>query len=37
MDILVARSAKLLNDDCDWRSLLDAFGYGAPPKSGDSA
>jgi DNA-binding MarR family transcriptional regulator len=37
MDILVARSAKLLNDDCDWRTLLDAFGYGAPPKSGDGA
>jgi DNA-binding MarR family transcriptional regulator len=37
MDVLVARSARLLNDDCDWRTLLVAFGYGAPSKSGDGA
>jgi DNA-binding MarR family transcriptional regulator len=33
MDILVPRSAKLLGDDCDWRSLLERFGYAAAPKS----
>jgi DNA-binding MarR family transcriptional regulator len=33
MDILVARSADLLGDDGDWRSLLDTFGYAGAVKS----
>jgi DNA-binding MarR family transcriptional regulator len=30
MKILIERSAKVLGDDCDWRTVLETYGYGAP-------
>jgi DNA-binding MarR family transcriptional regulator len=29
MEILVKRSAEILGDDCDWRIVLETYGYGA--------
>jgi DNA-binding MarR family transcriptional regulator len=35
MDVLVPRSAKVLGYDCDWRTLLETFGYAAPKSVDD--